>query len=198
VDARSGLVQRGLGLEYATLGWNVVGIVVLAIAAVEAGSVALVGFGLDSLVEIGASIVVIWQLNDTGGNRTRTALRLIAWSFFAIAVYLAVQGTYSLAIGAHPRTSPLGIGWTGATVLTMLALAWGKARTGAALGNRVLASEARVTVIDAFLAAAVLVGLVLRATFGWSWADPLAGFVIVFYGIREWRTLLGQSSAAGR
>ena len=78
----------------------------------------------------------------------------------------------------------------------MLALAWGKARTGAALGNRVLVSEARVTVIDAYLAAAVLVGLVLRATFGWWWADPLAGFVIVFYGVREWRTLLGESAAA--
>ncbi len=179
------LLRRGFRLEYATLAWNVVGIVVLAITAWTARSVALAGFGLDSLIEIGASTVVIWQLSDSGQERQRKALRLIAVAFAVLAVYLLAQSTVVLATGYHPNHSPAGIVWTAITAVAMFALAAGKTRTGAALGNPVLQTEGRVTVIDGILAVAVLLGLVLNAILGWWWADPAAGYVLVYYAIRE-------------
>jgi divalent metal cation (Fe/Co/Zn/Cd) transporter len=170
------------------LGWNVVGIVVLGVAAWSARSVALAGFGLDSLIEIGASIVVVWHLSGSRDEaRQRRALRLIGVAFAGLTAYLLVQSTVVLAIGHHPRHSPLGIAWTGATAAVMFALAAGKARTGQALDNPVLSTEGRVTLIDALLAGAVLLGLALNAGLGWWWADPVAGYVLVFYAAREVR-----------
>lgn len=183
--ARRSLLRRGFALEYATLVWNVVGIVILAAAAIEAKSVALAGFGLDSLIEIGASLVVIWELSGTGAARRRKALRLIGAAFGALGGYLTVQSTMVLVAGFHPEPSPLGIAWTAVTAATMFALAAGKARTGAALSNPVLTTEGRVTLIDGLLAAAVLLGLLLNSIAGWWWADPLAGYVLVFYALRE-------------
>jgi divalent metal cation (Fe/Co/Zn/Cd) transporter len=183
--ARRTLLRRGFALEYATLVWNVVGIVILAAAAIAAKSVALAGFGLDSLIEIGASLVVIWELSGTGAARRRKALRLIGAAFGALGVYLTVQSTLVLVAGFHPEPSPLGIVWTAVTAATMFALAAGKARTGAALSNPVLTTEGRVTLIDGLLAAAVLLGLLLNSMAGWWWADPLAGYVLVFYALRE-------------
>jgi hypothetical protein len=139
--ARDVLLRRGFALEYVTLAWNVAGIVVLAIAATAARSVALAGFGLDSLIEIGASTVVIWELSGTGAERQRRGLRLIGYAFAALAVYLAVQSTVVLAAGYHPRHSVLGITWTAVTAVVMFALASGKARTGRALDNPVLRTE---------------------------------------------------------
>jgi divalent metal cation (Fe/Co/Zn/Cd) transporter len=182
---RAGLLRRGFVLEYLTLGWNVVGIVVLAVTAIAAGSVALAGFGLDSLIEIGASTVVIWELSGTGLQRQQRALRLIGVAFGLLAVYLAVQSTVVLVAGYHPRHSPAGIVWTAITAVVMFGLAAGKARTGAALDNPVLRTEGRVTLIDGLLAVAVLVGLLLNAGRGWWWADPLAGYALVFYAARE-------------
>jgi divalent metal cation (Fe/Co/Zn/Cd) transporter len=185
------LLQRGRRLEYATLGWNVVGVLILAVGAISAGSVALAGFGLDSLIEIGASTVVLWQLADTTHpGREHRAMRLIGVGFVLLVIYLILQVSYTLAIGARPASSLLGVVWTALTFLVMLALAAGKAGTGAALNNPVLTAEGRVTLIDAYLAGAVLFGLVLNATLGWWWADPLAALVIVYYGIREAREAL--------
>jgi divalent metal cation (Fe/Co/Zn/Cd) transporter len=184
---RKALLRRGFALEYTTLGWNVIGIVVLAITAVAARSVALAGFGLDSLIEIGASTVVIWELSGTGEQRQQRGLRLIGYAFAALAAYLLVQSTVTLATGYHPRHSVPGIIWTAVTAAAMFALAAGKARTGAALGNPVLQTEGRVTLIDGILATAVLAGLVLNAAPGWWWADPAAGYVLVFYAAREVR-----------
>ncbi len=185
--ARAALLRRGFALEYVTLAWNVAGIAVLAVAAVSARSVALAGFALDSLIEIGASTVVIWELSGTGPQRQRLGLRLIGYAFAALAAYLLVQSTVVLAVGYHPRHSIPGIIWTSVTAVAMLALAAGKARTGRALGNPVLVTEGRVTMIDAILAAAVLLGLALNAFLGWWWADPAAGYVLVFYAVREVR-----------
>src|SRR6266545_1299232 len=149
---KAALLKRGLYLEYITLGWNVVGVGIVLIAAWRAGSVALAGFGLDSLIEIFASLVVVWELNDIAHERRRHALRMIGIAF--------------------------------------LLLAWGKKVTGDALSNPVLKTEGRVTLVDALLAGAVLVGLVLNALFGLWWADPLAGLVIVYYGFKEgWHAL---------
>ncbi|MEU9245434.1 cation transporter [Streptomyces shenzhenensis] len=186
---RGTLVRRGLALEYATLGWNVIGIVVLAGAAVAARSVALAGFGLDSLIEIGASTVVIWELSGTGEDRRRRALRLIGAGFALLAVYLLVQSTWVLAAGFRPHHSPLGIAWTAVTAAAMFALAAGKARTGAALDNPVLRAEGRVTLVDGLLATAVLTGLLLNSLAGLWWADPAAGYVLVCYALREVREI---------
>jgi divalent metal cation (Fe/Co/Zn/Cd) transporter len=187
--ARSVLLRRGFALEYVTLAWNVAGILVLAIAAIAARSVALAGFGLDSLIEIGASTVVIWELSGTGPERRHRGLRLIGYAFAALAVYLLVQSTVVLAIGYHPRHSVLGIVWTAVTAAVMFALASGKARTGRALDNPMLRTEGRVTMIDGILAVAVLLGLVLNAEIGWWWADPAAGYVLVYYAAREVREI---------
>ncbi len=179
------LLRRGLLLEYATLAWNVVGSAVVLFAAIAAHSVALAGFGLDSLIEIAASSVVVWQLRGVDRNRERRALRMIGAAFVILAVYVLAQSAFTLASGSHPNESRLGIVWLSLTFAVMLALAAGKARTGVALGNVVLRTEARVTLIDAYLAAAVLVGLVLNALLAWWWADPLAGLLIVVYAGRE-------------
>jgi divalent metal cation (Fe/Co/Zn/Cd) transporter len=189
--ARSRLLHRGFALEYATLGWNVVGIVVLAITAISARSVALAGFGLDSLIEIGASSVVIWELSGTGEARRRRALRMIGAAFALLAAYLAVQSTVVLVTGTHPAPSVGGIVWTAVTAVVMFALAFGKARTGAALDNPVLVTEGRVTLVDGLLAVAVLIGLLCNAVAGWWWADPIAGYVLVAYAVREVLEIFG-------
>jgi divalent metal cation (Fe/Co/Zn/Cd) transporter len=183
------LLRRGRILEGITLGWNAAGIVLLAVAAVAARSVALAGFGLDSLIEIGASTVVLWELAGTGEDRQRRALRLIGGAFVVLAAYLMVQSILVLATGYRPGHSVLGIAWTALTAAVMFALAAGKSRTGRALGNPVLVTEGRVTLVDGILAVAVLAGLVLNAAAGWWWADPMAALVIVFYALRETREI---------
>jgi divalent metal cation (Fe/Co/Zn/Cd) transporter len=185
------LRRRGLRLEYTTLGWNVVGSVVVLVAAVSARSVALAGFGLDSLIEIVASIVVVWQLQEIEVvERERRALQIIGIAFLTLAAYIAAQSTYVLAAGVRPHHSLAGIVWLALTAIAMFLLAAAKRATGAALASRVLQTEARVTLIDGLLATAVLVGLILNTAVGWWWADPLAAFVIVYYGAREaWQAL---------
>ncbi|UYY80839.1 cation transporter [Arthrobacter sp. YA7-1] len=179
------LLRRGLRLEYATLGWNVVGLGVLAAAAIQAGSPALAGFGLDSLIEIFASMVVVWQLKGSHKEREAPAMRLIGIAFAVLGAYLLIQVAVVFATGVRPATSVPGIAWTALTFVVMLALAWGKIRTGHRMGNPVLSAEGKVTLVDAYLAGAVLAGLALNALFGWWWADPLAGAVIIYYAARE-------------
>jgi divalent metal cation (Fe/Co/Zn/Cd) transporter len=134
--------------------------------------------------------VVVWELSGTDIGRQRRALRLIAVAFALLAAYLTVQSSIVLATGYHPGHSLAGIVWTAITALVMFALAAGKARTGAALDNPVLRTEGRVTLVDGILATAVLAGLVLNATLCWWWADPVAGYVLVFYAAREVRAVL--------
>ena len=150
--SRATLLARGVSLERATLGWNVAGVLVLGWSAIAARSVALAGFGLDSLIEIGASTVVLWELADSGQERQRKALRLIGLAFVALAVYVAVQSTIVLLTAHHARPSVVGLGWTGVTAGLMFALAAAKTSTGRALDNPVLRTEGRVTLIDAVLA----------------------------------------------
>lgn len=192
IDKRSRqyLLRRGRQLELMTLGWNVVGVVVLAFAAIEARSVALAGFGLDSIIEIGASIVVLWELADVSQTRQRRAVRMIGSAFVALSVYLAIQSTVVLAAGFRPHHSATGIAWTALTALVMFTLAAGKARTGARLSNPVLVTEGRITMIDGILATSVLVALILNTFMGWWWADPVAGYVLFYYALREARASL--------
>jgi divalent metal cation (Fe/Co/Zn/Cd) transporter len=184
------LLRRGRQLEVVTLAWNALGVIVLAAAAIAARSVALAGFGLDSVIEIGASTVVLWELADVAQSRQHRALTMIGSSFVVLAVYLAVQSTTVLVIGFRPHHSPVGIGWTALTAVVMFALAAGKSRIGGALNNPVLTTEGRVTTIDAVLASVVLLGLILNALLGWWWADPVSGYVILYYAIREARATL--------
>lgn len=129
----------------ATLGWNLVGLFVLTWAAARARSVALAGFGLDSLIEIGASIVLVWELAGSDEDHRRPALRLIGTAFVVLALYLGAHSTVVLVTGYHARHSPVGIAWAAVTAGLMFGLAWGKTRTGSALGNHVLSAEGRVT-----------------------------------------------------
>jgi divalent metal cation (Fe/Co/Zn/Cd) transporter len=184
-DHSEELLRRGFVLEGITLAWNVVGVLILAVAAISARSVALGGFALDSLIEIGASSVVIWELSDTSQERQHRALRFIGWAFFILAFYLAVQSTFVLIARFHPHHSPLGIVWTAMTAVVMFVLAAQKDRTGRALDNPVLRTEGRVTFVDALLATAVLAALLLNAVAGWWWADPLAGYVLLVYALKE-------------
>lgn len=189
---RRRLLRTGLALESVTLGWNMVGVVVLAALAIRSGSIALAGFGLDSLIEIGASAVVLWELSGTGEARQRRALRLIGVAFLLLAVYLLVASLGALATGHRPDGSTGGIIWTAITAAVMFTLAALKARTGRGLGNPVLITEGRVTFIDGLLATAVLLGVALDTVLGWWWADPLAGLVIVYYAVREAITIFRE------
>ncbi len=194
-DVRERLHRRGLRLEYATLGWNVVEIGFLVAAAISASSVALAGFALDSFIEIFASIVVVRQLKGVQSPQgDQRALRRIGIAFFVLALYIVVQAVVTVALGIRPDSSPLGIGWLAATCVVMFGLAAGKSRTGRLLANPVLIAEAKVTVVDGALAAGILVGLVLNAAFGWWWADIAAGAILVAYGLREGREHLRQAA----
>ena len=182
---RASLLRRGIRLEYATLAWNVGEAVLVLIAAAIAHSVALAGFGLDSVLEIFASVVVIWQLTGGRPEREKVALHLIGGAFLVIALYIATESTRTLLIHAHPRASALGMASLGATTVAMVGLGIAKGRLGRRLDNPVLRTEARVTITDGYLAVSILIGLLLNATLRWWWTDPAAAFVIVFYGLKE-------------
>jgi divalent metal cation (Fe/Co/Zn/Cd) transporter len=180
------LIRRGLRLEYVTLGWNVVGSVVLLLAALATGSLAFAGFGVDSLIEIVASLVVVWQLRAAADRRReRVALRVIAVAFGLLALYIGVQALAALASATHAGRSTAGLAWLALTVCVMLGLAAGKRDTGRRLDNAVLTAEARVTLIDAALAAVVLAGVGLDTAAGWWWADPATAVAILVYACRE-------------
>lgn len=184
-DAKEKPIKRGVSLEYATLCWNIVGVVVVLSAALSARSVALAGFGLDSLIEIFASVIVIWQLKSINKEKERLAEKLIGFAFFALALYITAQIIVVLFSGTHPKHSILGIVWLALTTVAMLLLAYGKRVTGNAIPNVVLQKEAKVTIIDAALAFSVLLGLIINVLFGVWYADVVAAGVIVYYGIKE-------------
>ena len=190
------LLRRGLFLEYVTLAWNILGVAVLAFAALDARSLALAGFGADSLIEILASAVVIWQLKGIGKAREPVALRVIAAAFALLAICIVTQAAYLFWSGAKPLPSIPGMAWLAATVAAMLALAACKDATGRRLDNQVLISEAGVTRVDAYLAASVLIGISANTLFGWWWADPASSLLIVFYALREARAAWGHVRSA--
>ena len=197
MPTREHLVRRGLRLEYATLAWNVVGVAVLTWAALRARSIALAGFGFDTLVEIGASTVVVWELNSVHEERRDRAMRLIGGAFIVLIAYMVILSAVAIVRDVHPLHSRAGIVWTGLTALAMFTLATAKLRTGDELANPVLRTEGRVTFIDGLLSVAVLVGLSANALLGWWWADPIAGLVIVAYSVREAREALDHATDHG-
>src|SRR5260370_19651585 len=148
------LLRRGLVLEYITLAWNVVGVVIVIAAAYAARSVALAGFGLDSLIEIFASVIVVWQLLGVNQHRELLALCLLGTAFFALALYILGQNVLTLLTRTLPATSVGGIAWLAVTCIAMLLLAFAKRVTGKQLGNAVLITEGHVTLLDGDLVAA--------------------------------------------
>lgn len=168
--------------------YNVVECVVAVAAGMAAGSVALVGFGLDSLVEVSSGLIILWQFRHRlPESRERVALRLMALSFFALAAYVTFESARSLLGSAEPSPSPVGIVLAAASLMIMPLLSWAQRRTGRALGSSTVVADSTQTLLCTYLSAVLLVGLVLNATLGWGWADPLAGLIIAAVAVKEGR-----------
>lgn len=187
VALRPALERRARQLAWATIAWNVIEGVIAVGAGLADGSLALVGFGLDSFVEVFAGGVVLWQLRDGDEDRERRALRLIALSFFAIAAYVVAEAGRDLIFGSEAGESNLGIALAAVSLAVMPALAWAKRRTGHALGNRVVLADSTETALCSYLSAVLLAGLVINAAVGWWWADTAAALVIAALAVREGR-----------
>ena len=187
---RERLVRRARSLAWLGLGWHFVEAAIAIAAGIAAGSIALVGFGADSLIEAGAGIVVLWLMAGTrssSGRAERRAQQLIAASFVLLAAYVGIEALRDLLGGQHPEVSRVGIGLSILTLATMPPLANAKAKVGHALGSSATTSESRQTMLCAYLSAALLVGLGANALFGWWWADPMAALVIAGVAVREAR-----------
>jgi divalent metal cation (Fe/Co/Zn/Cd) transporter len=182
----SRLRRRGFWLEYASMAWMTVEAAVAIVSGIIASSIALIGFGLDSVIEFFAAAVVVWQLRGTVSEERETrALRLIAATFFALAAYLAAQSIADLVSQHRPGQSTAGIAITAAALVVMPLLALAKRRTGQQLGNQALIADAAESAFCAFTSAATLIGIGLNAWLGWWWADPAAALVIAGLAVRE-------------
>jgi divalent metal cation (Fe/Co/Zn/Cd) transporter len=183
---RARLGRRARLLAGASVTYNVVEAVIAVAAGVAAGSVALIGFGLDSVVEVSSGLIILWQFRHRlPESRERQALRLMAFSFFALATYVTVESVRALFFGGEPDPSPVGIGLAIASLVVMPFLSWAQRRTGRALGSHAVVADSTQTLLCTYLSAVLLVGLVLNATLGWGWADPIAGLVIAAVAVRE-------------
>ncbi len=187
VVSRPSLERRARLLAGATIAWNVIEGVVAVGAGAAAGSLALVGFGLDSFVEVFAGAVVLWHLRGVAEDREQRALRLIALSFFAIAVYVVAEAGRDLLVGSEAGESTLGIVVASVSLAVMPSLAWAKRRTGRALGNPVVIADSTETALCSYLSVVLLAGLVVNAAVGWWWADTVAALVIAGLAVREGR-----------
>lgn len=187
-DRRGQLARRARLLAGASVAYNVIEAAVAVSAGLVAGSVALVGFGLDSTIEVSSGLIILWQFRHRlPESRERQALRLMALSFFALAAYLGFESVRALWRAAEPEPSPVGIGLAAASLLVMPFLSWAQRRTGRALGSKAVIADSTQTLLCTYLSAVLLVGLILNATLGWAWADPAAGLVIAAVALREGR-----------
>jgi divalent metal cation (Fe/Co/Zn/Cd) transporter len=183
---RAILNRRSLRLAYATAGYNVLEGVVAIAAGAAASSTALLGFGLDSFIEVSSALVVIWQFRSKLPEaRERLALRLIALSFFALGAWITVEAVRSLFGAGEAQPSPAGIGLAAVSVVVMPLLVWAKRRTGRELGSATVVADSMQTMLCTYLSGILLFGLLLNAAVGWSWADPLAALIIAGVAIRE-------------
>ncbi len=183
---RTRLGRRAQFLAGASVTYNVLEAIIAVAAGLAAGSVALIGFGLDSVVEVSSGLVILWQFRSRlPESRERQALRLMAWSFFGLAAYVGVESVRALVSGGEPESSPVGIGLAAASLAVMPFLSWAQRRTGRALGSSAVVADSTQTLLCTYLSAVLLVGLLLNATLGWGWADPVAGLVIAGVAVRE-------------
>ena len=185
-EQRARLGRRAQWLAAASVTYNVVEAVIAVGAGLVAGSVALIGFGLDSVVEVSSGLIILWQFRHRiPESRERTALRLIGLSFLALAAYVTYESVAALVTGAVADHSPVGIGLAVASLLVMPALSRAQRRTGRALQSSTVVADGTQTLLCAWLSAALLAGLLLNVTLGWSWADPAAALVIAAVAARE-------------
>jgi len=197
---RDRLIRRARLLAWIGLGWHGVEAAVAIAAGAVASSIALVGFGADSLVEAVAGVVVLWRFAAAraGSDRAeRRAQQLIAVSFYAIAAYVGIEAVRSLIAGDHPEASYVGIALAAVTLTTMPPLAIAKARVGERLGSLATKSEGRQNMLCAYLSAALLIGLGANALLGWWWADPITALVIAAVAVREGRDAWRGESCCG-
>jgi divalent metal cation (Fe/Co/Zn/Cd) transporter len=183
---RKQLGRRARWVAGASVAYNVVEAVVAVSAGSVAGSVALVGFGLDSVVEVASGLIILWQFrHPLPQTRERRAVRLIALSFFGLAAYVAVESVRALINQTSADSSGIGIGLAIASLVVMPVLSSVQRRTGKALGSNAVVADGTQTLLCTYLSAVLLIGLVLNATLGWYWADPIAGLVIAAVALRE-------------
>jgi len=185
--ARRLLLQRRIRIIVAiTITYNVIEAIVAIAAGTVASSTALIGFGLDSIVEVLSAAAIAWQFAAPDPEkRERVALRVIALSFFGLAAYVSVDAVLTLTGIREPDHSPVGIVLAAVSLAIMPLLSLLERRTGTELGSASAVADSKQTLICSYLSAAVLVGLVLNLAFGWTWADPVAGLVIVVFAVRE-------------
>ena len=196
-EQRVHLHRRALRLEYFTVGWNIIEAVVAIAAGIVAGSIALIGFGFDSAIEVISAVGLLWRLRKAGPHATvseesqaeRRALYVVAATFFLLAAYITYDAMSALIQQEEPLTSPVGIALSVLSLVVMPVLAYGKRRTGREMGSRALVADSRETWVCSFMSLALLVGVGAFALFGWWWADPVGALamlpVIVWQG---WET----------
>lgn len=184
---RVGVLHRRVRLLVAaTITYNVVEAVVAITAGTMASSVALIGFGLDSVIEVSSAAAVAWQFSGRDpARRERAALRVISWSFFALAAYVTVEAVRALLGAAEASHSTVGIVLVAMSVVVMPVLSLAQRRAGSELGSASAVADSRQTMLCTYLSAAVLVGLVLNSTLGWWWADPVAALILAVLAVRE-------------
>jgi divalent metal cation (Fe/Co/Zn/Cd) transporter len=186
LEQKRRLSRRAQLLAATSVTYNLVEAAVAITAGAVAGSVALVGFGLDSVVEVSSGLIILWQFRHRlPESRERRALRMLAFSFFALAAYVTFESVRALIGGSDPDSSPVGIGLAIASLIVMPFLSWAQRRTGRALGSNAVVADGTQTLLCTYLSAVLLIGLVLNATLGWGWADPIAGLVIAAVAVRE-------------
>ena len=210
-ERQSVLVRRVRWIVAATITYNVIEAAVAITAGRLASSAVLVAFGLDSVVEVLSAAAVAWQFSGTDHRRReRVALRLIAFSFFGLALFVSVDAIRSLLGASEPDHSPVGIALAAVSLVVMPFLSWFERRTGRELGSASAVADSQQTLLCTYLSGVLLIGLLLNATLGWTWADPLAALVIagvaVKEGIEAWRgkgccaptaALVGTETALG-
>jgi divalent metal cation (Fe/Co/Zn/Cd) transporter len=188
---RAVLRRRIRWLVAATITYNVIEAVVAITAGTIADSVALIGFGLDSVIEVSSAAAVAWQFaGPDPERREKVALRVIAGSFFALAAYVSVEAVRTLIGAERPEHSPAGIALVAISVVVMPFLSWAQRRAGRELGSASAVADSKQTLLCTYLSAAVLVGLVLNSTFGWWWADPVVALGLAVVAVREGREAL--------
>jgi divalent metal cation (Fe/Co/Zn/Cd) transporter len=185
--SRASNAHAGRRLEHITLGWNLIEAIVAGGAGFAAGSIALIGFGADSVIECLSGAILLWRLqaHESDEQRERLALKLVGVSFLLLAAYVAFDATKALIRREPPEASPVGIVISVLSLIVMPLLARAKRRVAALLESRALDADSRQTSLCAYLSAILLGGLVLNALFGWWWADPVAAIIMVPIIVRE-------------
>jgi divalent metal cation (Fe/Co/Zn/Cd) transporter len=177
--------RRAVWLAWATVGYNAIEAMVAITSGVAAGSVALVSFGGDSIVECLSALVIVWQFRGLPEEREHGAMKGIALAFFALAAYITIDSTRSLITGNDPDSSLVGIALAATSLIVMPLLVVAKRRTARALGSATVMADSVQTLLCTYLSAVLLVGLAVNALFGWAWADPVAALIIGYVAVRE-------------